>query len=116
MNDATKEILSTYDMDTLKEIADHGCGSGVCSQHIYYGDTIKFYDTYEDEITEYIRDAYSTNFLVEMFSDSDATLSLYKNSVTWCFIEMIAFEVVNDDEFHGDINYGNRFAEDYSFV
>ena len=119
MNDATKEILSTYDKDELKEIADHGCESGVCSQHIYYGDTIKFYDTYEDEITEYIRDAYSTNFLVEMFSDSDATLSLYKNSVTWCFIEMIAFEVTEDeqeDEYHGDINYGNRFPENYSFA
>ena len=110
------EIIAAYDKETMEEIVTHGCQSGVCSQHIYYGDTIKFYDTYEDEITEYIRDAYSTNFLVEMFSDSDATLSLYKNSVTWCFIEMIAFEVVNDDEFHGDINYGNRFAEDYSFV
>ena len=38
MNDATKEILSTYDKDELKEIADHGCESGVCSQHIYYGE------------------------------------------------------------------------------
>ena len=114
--DAITKIKETYTVEEFQEIASHGWQSGVCHVHIYYGDTIKFYDTYEDEITEYIRDAYSTNFLVEMFSDSDATLSLYKNSVTWCFIEMIAFEVVNDDEFHGDINYGNRFAEDYSFV
>ena len=94
--DARMEIEQTYTLEDFKEIANHGCQSGVCSQHIYYGDTIKFYDTYEDEITEYIRDAYSTNFLVEMFSDSDASLSLYKNSATWCFIEMIAMEVVEE--------------------
>ena len=93
---AIQEIKETYTLEDFKEIANHGCQSGVCSQHIYYGDTIKFYDTYEDEIIEYIEDAYSTNFLVELFSDSDASLSLYKNSATWCFIEMIAMEVVEE--------------------
>ena len=94
--DARMEIEQTYTLEDFKEIANHGCQSGVCSQHIYYGDTIKFYDTYEDEIIEYIEDAYSTNFLVELFSDADASLTVYKNSVTWCFIEMIAFEVTEE--------------------
>ena len=94
--DARMEIEQTYTLEDFKEIANHGCQSGVCSQHIYYGDTIKFYDTYEDEIIEYIEDAYSTNFLVELFSDADASLTVYKNSVTWCFIEMIAFEAVEE--------------------
>ena len=93
---AINEIKETYTLEDFKEIANHGCQSGVCSQHIYYGDTIKFYDTYEDEIIEYIEDAYSTNFLVELFSDADASLTVYKNSVTWCFIEMIAFEAVEE--------------------
>ena len=94
---ATEKILSVYDKEQLKEIANHGCQSGVCSQHIYYGDTIKFFDNYEDEIVEHIRDNYGTEFLVEMFRNADADLTYYKNNVTWCFIEMIAFEVTEDE-------------------
>ncbi len=90
-------IKDTYELETLKEIADHGCSSGVCSQHIYYGDTLKFFNSYEDEIVEYIRDNYGTEFLVEMFKNADADLTHYKNDVVWCFIEMLAFEVTEDE-------------------
>ena len=99
MNDATKEILSTYDKDELKEIADHGCESGMCSQHIYYGDTIKYYDKYEDEIMDELVLNYGTEFLVDLFKDADACLDIYKNKVTWAFIELTAFEAVNDHNY-----------------
>ena len=93
---ATEKILSVYDKETLKEIAAHGCQSGVCSPHIYYGDTIKFFDTYEDEIVEYLEDDYGTEFLVNMFRDADAYLTTYKNSVCWAFIEMVAMRAVDE--------------------
>ena len=95
---AINEIKETYTLEDFKEIANHGCQSGMCHEHIYYGDTLKFYEDNEDEILEYIRDAYSTNFLVEMFSDADANLGIYKNNIVWCFIEMIAFEVDEEIE------------------
>ena len=90
---AIQEIKETYSLEDFQEIANHGCQSGVCSQHIYYGDTISFFEKYEDEITDYIESSYGTEFLVDLFKDADASLTHYKNSVTWCFIEMIAFEV-----------------------
>ena len=93
---AIDEIKETYTLEDFKEIADHGCQSGVCSQHIYYGDTIKFYEKYEDEIIDYIESNYGTEFLVDMFKDADASLTVYKNSVTWCFIEMIAMDAVEE--------------------
>ena len=98
MNDATKEILSTYDMDTLKEIADHGCQSGVCSQHIYYADTNKFYEKYEEELIPYFTDNYGVEFLVDLFKESllGGDLAIYKNNVCWAFIESVAFEVTED--------------------
>ena len=105
--DARMEIEQTYTLEDFKEIANHGCQSGVCFKHIYYGDTNKFFETYEDQITEYIEDAYSTNFLVELFRDADASLTVYQNSVTWCFIEMIAFEVTDGIEI---------YHENYSFA
>ena len=93
MQSAIDVIKDTYDYETCKEIVDHGCQSGVCSQHIYYGDTISFFDTYEEEIMDYFADFYDTEFLVNLFKDADADLSMYKNAVTWAFIEAVACDV-----------------------
>ena len=92
---AIKAVKEMYNIEDFKESADHGCQSGVCSQHIYYGDTIKFYDTFENDILETIRDAYDTEILIDLFKDADASLTLYKNNVTWAFIEMVAFDAVD---------------------
>ena len=105
MTNANQTIRNTYDLDTFQEIADHGCESGVCSQHIYYGDTIKFFDTYEDEIVEYIESNYGTEFLVELFKDAEAELTIYKNNVCWAFIEMVAFELVEDHQAEYALSY-----------
>ena len=94
---ATEKILQTYNKEELKEIADHGCQSGVCSQHIYYGDTVQFYDTFETDIMDELVLNYGTEFLVDLFKDADACLDIYKNHVCWAFIEMVAMELV---EYH----------------
>ena len=93
MQSAYDEIIETYDKETMEEIVNHGCQSGVCFKHIYYGDTVAFYDKYEDEIVDYIRTAYETDFLVKLFNEACADLDCYKNDVTWCYIEMVEFEV-----------------------
>ncbi len=97
MTNAYDTILNTYDLEQCKEIVNHGCQSGVCSEHIYYADTIKFFDNHEDEVVEYITDNYGTEFLVELFEKADADLGVYKNNVTWCFIEMIAFQFEDEE-------------------
>ena len=94
---ATEKILSVYDKEQLKEIADHGCESGVCSQHIYYGDTKAFFGDYEDQILDELVLNYGTEFLVDLFKDADASLDIYMNNVTWAFIELVAFEAVEDE-------------------
>ena len=98
---AVKAVKEIYDNDDLKEIASHGCESGVCFQHIYYGDTTKFYDNNEDEVLDYLTDSYCTDFLVDLFRDADAELTFYKNAVTWSFIEAVANEVVEEDNIEG---------------
>ena len=90
------EIIAAYDKETMEEIVTHGCQSGVCSQHIYYGDTIKFYDNHEDEIMDYFTDYYDTDFLVNLFKDADACLDYYKNNVTWAYIEAVSVDVLSD--------------------
>ena len=94
---AKEKVLSIYNIDELKEIANHGCQSGVCFKHIYYGDTIQFYDTFENDILETLRDAYDTEFLIDLFKDADADLTYYKNNVCWAFIEHVAFTTVDEE-------------------
>ena len=89
---AVKAVKEMYNIEELKEIANHGCQSGVCSQHIYYGDTLGFFETYEDEIIERITDVYGIDTLVSIFRQAEASLTHYKNDLCWMFIEMIAMD------------------------
>ena len=98
MNNARNEIIATYDKETMEEIAGHGCSSGVCHEHIYYGDTVAFYDKYEDEITDYFRDNYDADFLDTLFKNAYGYLRHYKNDVAWAYIEAISFDVISMDE------------------
>ena len=98
MNNATKEIIATYDKETMEEIANHGCQSGVCSQHIYYADTKAFFGDYEDDIMDYFESNYGTEFLVEQFKDADANLDMYMNNMCWAFIESVAFVAVDEED------------------
>ena len=88
---AREAVMEAYDKDDLQTIANHGCGSGVCFKHIYYGDTIKFFDTYEDEVLEYFTNSCGTKFLIDLFKNADADLTTYKNDITWAYIEDVAF-------------------------
>jgi len=94
--DGYDEVIATYDKDTMEQIVTHGCQSGVCSQHIYYGDTVKFFDTHEEEITDYFTDYYDADFLVNLFKDADAILTHYKNAATWAYIEAVCVDVLSE--------------------
>ena len=96
---ATEKILQTYNKEELKEIADHGCQSGVCTKHIYYGHTIQFYETFETDILDELVLNYGYDLLVDLFREADADLTIYKNHVVWAFIEMVAMEAVEEHNF-----------------
>ena len=103
--DAAKAVKDIYSLEDLKEIADHGCQSGVCHKHIYYGATIQFYETFETNILDELTLNYGTEFLIQLFTDADADLTYYKNKVCWAFIEMVAMEAVTDHEYEYAMSY-----------
>ena len=105
MENARDYIRDAYELEDLKEIANHGCESGVCSKHIYYGDTVRFYETFEDNILDELTLNYGTEFLVDLFRDADADLTYYKNAVCWAFIEMVAMEAVTDAQYEYAMSY-----------
>tara|TARA_R100000458_G_C8195531_1_gene187793 strand:+ start:164 stop:613 length:450 start_codon:yes stop_codon:yes gene_type:complete len=98
METAFDSVRDSYDIETLRDIRDYGCVSGVAHDHIYYHETIKFYDSYQDEIVEYIEDTVGTEVLTDIFTKNDASLDAYKNDVVWCYIELVAGLLVDQYE------------------
>ena len=97
-NEGRNQLLKDYDQETMQEIVNHGCQSGVCSQHIYYADTIAFFDKYEGEILDLIHVRYGVDELVSIFKRSEADYDMYRNECCWLFIENVATDVVIDNE------------------
>ena len=95
---AFESIKDSYDLDTLREIRDHGCSSGVATSHIYYTETNEFFDNYEEEIVEDIESYLGTSMLVEIFTNNEAQLASYKNDVCWLFVECVAAQILDEFE------------------
>jgi len=98
MTDAITKIKETYSYEDAKEIVNHGCESGVCFKHIYYADTVEFFNKYPDEITEYIVDNIGIDFMKETLERHDGNLDCYLNDLTWAFIELVCGQIVDEYE------------------
>jgi hypothetical protein len=71
------------DADEIKDVAEYGCSGGV-SAFIYYSETSKFYDEYENEILDYLADCGVT---IRDLCTNDDTIATLKNSLVWCTVE-----------------------------
>ena len=91
-------IKDQYDLDTLREIAQHGCESGVATFHIYYSETVSFFDNYEDEIIEYIADTFGDEFNETIWNNNPCNIIGYKNETVWTFVELVALQLVEEYE------------------
>jgi len=106
LSSAYDVIKDTYDYETCKEIVEHGCVSGVAHDHIYYKDTLSFFDKYEDEMTEHITDILGSETVESLWTNNTANITGYKNDLVWSFIELVAMSVVDaqdalkDDELY----------------
>ena len=91
-------IKNEYDIDTLREIRDHGCSSGVANNHIYYTQTVKFYDEHEDEIIDTIADILGGEYNEEVWDRNPCHINGYKNEIVWTYIELVADTLIEQYE------------------
>ena len=97
MTDSPFDVIKNqYTIDELNDIVEHGCISGCANNHIYYSDTVRFFDLYSDDICEYITDAIGSEFLTETFDNNEGNLTGYKNDIVWTFIELYAMELIDN--------------------
>ena len=109
-------IKNDYTIEELIEIVEHGCASGCASNHIYYKDTVSFYDKYEDTICDYVRDVTDSSFLTEIFSNNEGFIDGYKNDIVWTFIELYAMELIdniNNEELDLDSLSNTEWGKDH---
>ena len=74
------------DMDEIKDVADHGCEGGV-SGFIYYSETSKFFDEYQEEIEEELEDTMGENYL-RMIAEAPTVNNIrtLKNFMVWSVV------------------------------
>lgn len=87
-------ILEQFDNDELKDIAQHGCVSGVPG-FTYYSDTLAFFDAHENEIEEALEAVFGSTYL-SVFAQDVCDITQLKNAMVWCFVEMVANDAIEE--------------------
>lgn len=109
----TKKTIRQWVEDQIKdealnpdEVVRHGCVNGCVSALIYYHDTVKFYDQFEDEIWDRLyedTENYGNKSIIEtisMFNGSKDVGSLcqFKNLLAWYSVEEVCREIIDEKE------------------
>jgi hypothetical protein len=90
----------------LEEVIKHGCVNGCVSSLIYYEDTNKFYDKFEEEIWEMLYDEqvdFGFNSIPEYIASFNGSkdvgsLTQFKNLLAWYAVENVANQILNGEE------------------
>ena len=77
------------DIEECKDIQEHGCASCAPYGFIYYHETRKFFDEYEEEIEQELEDIFGTRWMSDMVaSQSVHNTVTYKNYCVWVIVEL----------------------------
>jgi hypothetical protein len=94
---AVDSIKASYDMDTLREITNNGCASGIAHDHIYYQQTWDFFLTYEDDIEDYFFNMLGDEWMFKLGFMDSTSVREYVNNLVWSYVECIANQIVEDN-------------------
>lgn len=94
-------ILDNYELETIQNIVNHGCVSGVANTLIYYHDTVAFHDEHEAEIWDMLyQDAQDQGYtVVELIGHFNGqknvgSMDQFKNMLVWYAIEAAALDII----------------------
>jgi len=90
MLERLKTALDTRfdDIDEVKDVANYGCGAGV-SGFIYYYETRKFFNEYEEEIEEELEDIFGDRWMADMVASQSVQDTItFKNHCVWVIVEL----------------------------
>ena len=94
---AFEEIRNTYDLDKLREIDDLGCVECKPDNHATFKQTNAFFDKYEKEIIDFVRETYGPEIIEESLSNNEGDLPSYKNDMVFFYIEKAAEKIIKEN-------------------
>jgi hypothetical protein len=92
-------MVEHYDRETIRAIAEHGCGAGSAPGLIYYSDCVDFYNDFTEEIWEvtyHLANELGTTvveLLIEYQSQDRATIESHSQlccAFSWIAVEYLA--------------------------
>lgn len=112
IDDVMDSDISGYNGDTfdeklksrLEEITEHGCQSGTVSSLIYYTDTVKFFDNFNDEIYDMVEDVFGAESTLEMLQRHCELIDIVmgadtvKNYLAWMAYEVTCSNILDGIE------------------
>jgi len=84
------------DVNYIKDIAGHGCVSGICRGLVYYVDTHKFFLKYANEIDELLEDYWQNVGQNAMFGLKEG--DDLRNYLAWWAYEYAASKILDELE------------------
>ena len=109
----TKETIRQWVEDRVKDedihledVIEHGCVSGCVSSLIYYSDTVKFYDKFEDEIWDMLEEdtnQFGNDNILQTISQFNGAknvggLDQFKNLLAWYSVEETCRKILDEKE------------------
>lgn len=88
-----KFVEKNYEIEELKEMAEHGISSGFTGL-MYYEETTAIYQKYEEEVLDILDDVEYQDDT----SDGIPPLATLMNNRVWAAIEYIASDIVNESD------------------
>jgi hypothetical protein len=97
-NLAFKEwLLKSYDLDELREIAEHGCANYAPSGMIYYHETLELYSRFADDIHETVGEyVASMGEMSKVILDNFDSATSFQNAMVWLATELVAYDLSSE--------------------
>ena len=86
------------DIEECKDIQEHGCASCAPYGFIYYHETRKFFNEYEEELEDYFYEIFGDDWMKQFVADKTVTDTMtFKNYCVWVMIELYCLGRVDQE-------------------
>ena len=93
------------DITEIRDVANHGCSGGV-NGFIYYHETRKFFNEYEEEIEQELEEIYGDYWFLEIAKfKAVANTITFKNLCVWMVVELYCQNKRDEDEDTSNVDW-----------
>lgn len=91
-------LLSHYDNDELKNIAENGCANVAPHGMVYYSETTDLYNQFCDDLHEIVGEYMESTGMddIKYLSDNLGSAPMFKNAMVWLCAEIVAYDAVSE--------------------